>query len=70
MDLTGYGYRCTAPRQQVPQVATEVTPRTSQSSSAHLTGEALRFLVKLDAKVPLHELSARFPRVLNRIADA
>jgi hypothetical protein len=29
----------------------------------------LRLLVKLDTKVGVHELSARFPRVLNRIAD-
>jgi hypothetical protein len=68
MGLTGYGYRRSALRQQIPQVTTGATPRTTQPS-AQLSGEALRLLVKLDAKVGLQELSARFPRVLNRIAD-
>jgi hypothetical protein len=69
MDLTGYGYRRSALRQQIPQVTTETTSPAKQPS-AHLSGEALRLLVKLDAKVGLQELSAQFPRVLNRIADA
>jgi len=68
MDLTGYGYRRSPLRQQVPQITTsralEPVPR-----SAELTGEALRFLVKLDRKVRLDELATRFPRVLNRIAQ-
>ncbi len=68
MDLTGYGYRRTVMRQQIPQVTTTTAPDPLQPS-AQLTGEALRLLVKLDAKVDLHELSAQFPRVLNRIAE-
>jgi hypothetical protein len=68
MDLTGYGYQRSALRQQFPQVTTGPTPPATQPS-AQLSGEALRLLVKLDAKVDLQELSARFPRVLNRIAD-
>jgi hypothetical protein len=68
MDLTGYGYRRSTLRQQIPQVTTGASPRATQPS-AHLSGEALRLLVQLDAKVRLPELSARFPRVLNRIAD-
>jgi hypothetical protein len=68
MDLTGYGYRRSALRQQIPQVTTGATPRNTEPS-AQLNGEALRLLVKLDAKVGLQELSAQFPRVLNRIAD-
>jgi len=68
MDLTGYGYRRSVLRQQIPQVTTRATP-TTPHPSAQLSGEALRLLVKLDTKVGLHELSARFPRVLNRIAD-
>jgi len=68
MDLTGYGYRRSNLRQQVPQVTTSTTGKPTPSS-AHLTGEALRLLVKLDAKVRLEELPARFPRVLNRIAE-
>jgi hypothetical protein len=67
MDLTGYGYRRSALRQQIPQVTTSAAQPTQ--SSVQLTGEALRLLVKLDAKVGLRELSARFPRVLNRIAE-
>ena len=68
MDLTGYGYRPSVLRQQIPQVTTEATP-AARHPSPQLSGEALRLLVKLDAKVDLHELSARFPRVLNRIAE-
>jgi hypothetical protein len=69
MDLTGYGYRRSALRQQIPQVTTRaVSPATQPSTQ--LSGEAVRLLVKLDAKVGLQELSAQFPRVLNRIADA
>jgi hypothetical protein len=68
MDLTGYGYRRSALHQQIPQVTTGATPTATQPS-VQLTGEALRLLVKLDAKVGLRELSARFPRVLNRIAE-
>ena len=66
MDLTGYGYRRNSLRQEVPQVTTSTT---GQASSAQLTGEALRLLVRLDAKVRLDDLPTRFPRVLNRIAE-
>jgi hypothetical protein len=68
MDLSGYGYRRSALSQQIPQVTTGRTLPATQPS-AQLSGEALRLLVKLDAKVDLQELSARFPRVLNRIAE-
>jgi len=68
MDLTGYGYRRSNLRQQVPQVTTSTT-RKPTPSSVQLTGEALRLLVRLDAKVRLEELPSRFPRVLNRIAE-
>ena len=68
MDLTVCGSLRSALRQQIPQVTTGATP-TAPDPSGQLSGEALRLLVKLDAKVGLHELSARFPRVLNRIAD-
>ncbi len=68
MDLTGYGCRRTVMRQQMPQVTMSAAPAPAQPS-VELTGEALRLLVKLDAKVELGELSARFPRVLNRIAE-
>lgn len=69
MDLTGYGYRRSALRQQIPQVTTGAVSTAAQPSG-QLSGDALRLLVKLDAKVGLQELSAQFPRVLNRIADA
>jgi hypothetical protein len=68
MDLTGYGYRRSTLRQEIP----EVTTSTTQKSAAHLpelTGEALRLLIKVDTKVGLQELSVRFPGVLNRIAE-
>ena len=68
MDLTGYEYRRNVLRQQIPQVTTEATPVAAHPST-QLSGEALRLLVKLDAKVSVQELSTRFPRVLNRIAD-
>jgi len=68
MDLTGYDYRRNALRQQIPQVTTEATTAPA-APSAQLTGEALRLLVKLNSKVSVDELSAQFPRVLNRIAD-
>ena len=68
MDLTGYGWRRSNLRQQVPQVTTSATRETTPHS-AQLTGEALRLLVRLDTKVRLEELPARFPRVLNRIAE-
>jgi hypothetical protein len=68
MDLTGYGYRRNTLRQEVLKVTTEAT-NTASHPPARLSGEALRLLVKLDTKVSLHELSAQFPRVLNRIAD-
>ena len=68
MDLTGYGSRHTALRQQIARLTTSAAPAPAQPA-AQLTGEALRLLVKLDAKVELQELSGRFPRVLNRIAE-
>jgi hypothetical protein len=68
MDLTGYGWRRSNLRQQLPQVTTSTT-REPAPSCAQLTGEALRLLVRLDTKVRLEELPARFPRVLNRIAE-
>ena len=68
MDLTGYGYRRSALRQEIPEVTTS-TPHKSASSSPELTGEALRLLIKVDTKVELKELTLRFPDVLNRIAD-
>jgi len=68
MDLTGYDYRGGVLRQQVPQITTEATSAAT-AASGQLTGEALRLLVKLDSKVSVDELSAQFPRVLNRIAD-
>ena len=66
MDLTDYGYRRSVLRQQVPQITTTAA---MPQPSAQLSGEALRLLVKLDAKVSVHQLSVQFPRVLNRIAD-
>jgi hypothetical protein len=68
MDLTGYGYRRSALRQEIPEVTTSTT-HESASSSPELTGEALRLLIKVDRRVELSELSVRFPDVLNRIAD-
>jgi hypothetical protein len=68
MDLTGYGYRRSALRQEIPEVTMSTTQK-SASSSPELTGEALRLLIKVNTKVGLQELSARFPGVLNRIAD-
>jgi hypothetical protein len=35
---------------------------------SELSGAALRLLVKLDTKLRLHEISVRYPKVLNRIA--
>ena len=66
MDLTGYGSRRSALSQPVPQVTISAVP---VQPSALLTGEALRLLVRLGARVGLRELPDRFPRVLNRIAD-
>jgi hypothetical protein len=68
MDLTGYGYRPSVLGQEIPQVTTEATPAVAPPS-AQLSGQALRLLVKLDAKVSVYELSTHFPRVLNRIAE-
>ena len=68
MDLTGYGNRRSALRQAIPEVITSTTHK-SASSSPELTGEALRLLIKVDTKVGLQELCARFPDVLNRIAE-
>ena len=68
MDLTGYGYRRSALRQDRPE-ATTVRRRNPPSHSPELTGEALRLLIKVDKKVGLQELSLRFPDVLNRIAN-
>ena len=68
MDLTGYEYRRNVLRQQIPQVTTEATSAAT-AASGQLTGEALRLLVNLNSKVGVDELSAQFPRVLNRIAD-
>ena len=68
MDLTGYGYRRSALRQDRP-VATTGTTQKPPSHSPELTGEALRLLIKVDKKVGLQELSLRFPDVLNRIAN-
>ena len=45
MDLTGYGYRRTALRHQVPQVTTSTAPAPAHPS-AQLTGEALRLLLR------------------------
>ena len=68
MDLTGYGYRRSALRQEIPEVTTGATQKPP-SRSPELTGEALRLLIKVDKKVGLEELSLRFPDVLNRIAN-
>jgi hypothetical protein len=68
MDLTVYGSRRSPLRQQIPQVTTRATPAAPRPS-AQLSGEALRLRLKLDARVDLYELSAQFPRVLNRIAE-
>jgi len=68
MDLTGYGYRRSAPRQEIPQVTISTTQKPP-SRSPELTGEALRLLIKVDKKVGLQALSLQFPDVLNRIAN-
>jgi hypothetical protein len=68
MDLTGYGYRRSALRQEIPEVTTSAVQK-SEASSAELSGEAVRLLIQVNTKVGLQELSARFPDVLNRIAD-
>lgn len=68
MDLTGYGHRRNALSQHFPHVTTSARFKP-EASSAPLTGEALRLLVRLDGKVRLEELPTRFPRVLNRIAE-
>src|SRR5262245_20854008 len=68
MDLTGYGSRRSRLSQPAAQVTIGAVPAQAQPS-ALLTGEALRLLVKLSATVGLRELSERFPRVLNRIAE-
>ena len=61
-------YRPGQLHQHVPQwTTTAATGRTPLPT--RLTGEALRLLVKLDTKVRLEQLCARFPRVLNRIAQ-
>lgn len=68
MDLTGYGYRKPTKLHQpkAQTFATSVPP----TASTQLSGDALRLLLKLEAKVALHEVSAHFPAVLNRIAAA
>ena len=68
MDLTGYGYRRSVLRQEIPEVTTSAVQK-SEALSAELSGEALRLLIKVNTKVALQELSVRFPSVLNRIAD-
>jgi hypothetical protein len=68
MALPGYAYSPSVLRQHSPQVTTSAAPAPAQRPSG-LTGESLRLLVKLGPKVDLRELSERFPRVLNRIAE-
>lgn len=68
MDLTGYA----DPRRykRPDPVASEQSSQPRSAPSAELTGEALRLLVKLGTRVPLHDLPTRFPRVLNKVASA
>jgi hypothetical protein len=68
MDLTGYANPRRYKRQDSVASAPSSQPRPAPSSE--LTGEALRLLVKLDARVVLHDLPTRFPRVLNKVAAA
>jgi len=74
MDLTGYDYkrRVTEKKKNVPEenISVQSVPRPALARSSELTDEAIRLLDSLARKCPMSELSARFPRVLNRIAAA
>ena len=69
MNLTGYGYRRAT---QSSGTATGTVQSRFESAvsdrSAHLTDAALRLMGRLENKVVLHEIPAKFPRVLNQIA--
>ena len=58
MDLTGYGYRRSVLRQEIPEVTTSAVQK-SEAPSAELSGEALRLLIKVNTKVALQELSVQ-----------
>lgn len=66
MDLTGYGYK--RPVQET-KISARPVPTAVTTRSAELTAGAVRLLDSLARKCPTWELSTRFPRVLNRIAE-
>ena len=66
MDLTGYGYK--RPVQET-KISARPVPNAAPVRSSELTGAAVRLLDTLARKCSMRELAARFPRVLNRIAE-
>jgi hypothetical protein len=66
MDLTGYGYK---PPVQETKIAARPVPQSMQARSSELTGGALRLLDSVARRCPMQESAARFPRVLNRLAE-
>lgn len=68
MDLTGYGYR----RAKQSQAAGNGTQGRFDSPvkelSQELTDGAMRLMARLETKVVLREVPAKFPRVLNQLA--
>ena len=66
MDLTGYGYK--RPVQET-RITAQAVPQSALSRSPELSAAAVRLLDSLGRKCPMRELSARFPRVLNRVAE-
>ena len=65
MDLTGYGYKRPAQEQRIAAPVVRPAPQRS----AELSAEAVRLLDALTRKCQLYHLPARFPRVLNRVAE-
>jgi len=66
MDLTGYGYK--RPVQET-SIAARAVPQTRPSRSPELTTSAVRLLDAVERRCPMPESGARFPRVLNRLAE-
>jgi hypothetical protein len=66
MDLTGYDYKRKVAEQKIS--AAPVQPAAPAEPSADLTDAAVRLMNTLARKCPLKQVSARFPRVLNRLA--
>jgi hypothetical protein len=67
MDISDSSKKPSGPRPDTFQ--TQAPPCTPISPSAELTSDALRLIAALEMRVVLRELPAKFPNVLNRVAQ-